>query len=82
MTRARKQTPRVFHPRGLDHTCLSSITELARQASPDLFDVGADVFLSAGQKSNCALSRAARGFRTAVGCIQRAPLVAGSYTDS
>src|SRR5689334_9688828 len=34
------------------------------------------------QKSTCTLTRTNRGSRTAVGCIHRAPLVAGSYTVS
>jgi hypothetical protein len=34
------------------------------------------------QKSNCTFTRAKRDSSTAVGCIQRAPFVAGSYTVS
>ena len=37
---------------------------------------------SRDQKSTCTLNRMNRGRSTAVGCIHRAPLVAGSYTVS
>src|SRR6476620_5604703 len=52
---------------------LHSAFRIARRASPHSRD---------DQKSTWTLNRMNRGSSTAVGCIHRAPFVAGSYTVS